>query len=457
MMMISWLLQELHRLLEQWIPGQAQRNADDTEKLSDFENSLKIIVPEGMVVSLNSEDPNEFRWQHKFSSPVANAWMLKNGVLKSVSVFDQKHIPALSESETEENQVPRQPLLYVGLHHNQLYVQPSMKFKENIHRTASKQGSNIQRIDVPRVSWKPYLHTPSRTPLFRGNMRSAPLLIEGEDKEDETALSVWHENYPFDNGYYLYPEYSLLPGNDTCDSENTEDSSSTIDSVVIVSLFYYWREVVAISVATSVIVNILLYNLKQKKDLLLSQLSCSESGDQVVTSPSINELNKPAEEYVSRYKTDFEHVQCLGKGGFGIVFEARNKVDDCHYAVKRISLPNRETAKEKVMREVKALAKLDNIGIVRYFHAWVESPPLGWQEEQDKQLEDSECTGIPTPCNSVTQLGISSGVVNKRSSYILNVENPFGDLMWKIHLVEMASMNLVSQETKLQVEAQSFL
>lgn len=42
-----------------------------------------------------------------------------------------------------------------------------------------------------------------------------------------------------------------------------------------------------------------------------------------------------------RYKTDFDHVQCLGKGGFGIVFEAKNKVDDCHYAVKRISLPNR--------------------------------------------------------------------------------------------------------------------
>lgn len=40
------------------------------------------------------------------------------------------------------------------------------------------------------------------------------------------------------------------------------------------------------------------------------------------------------------------------------------------------------------MREVKALAKLDNIGIVRYFHAWVESPPLGWQEEQDRQIED---------------------------------------------------------------------
>lgn len=42
-----------------------------------------------------------------------------------------------------------------------------------------------------------------------------------------------------------------------------------------------------------------------------------------------------------RYLTDFQPVQCLGRGGFGVVFEARNKVDDCDYAIKRIRLPNR--------------------------------------------------------------------------------------------------------------------
>lgn len=44
---------------------------------------------------------------------------------------------------------------------------------------------------------------------------------------------------------------------------------------------------------------------------------------------------------VPRYLTDFEPIQCLGRGGFGVVFEARNKVDDCNYAIKRIRLPNR--------------------------------------------------------------------------------------------------------------------
>jgi len=45
--------------------------------------------------------------------------------------------------------------------------------------------------------------------------------------------------------------------------------------------------------------------------------------------------------FKSRYLTDFEPVDCLGKGGYGIVFEAKNKIDDCNYAIKRIALPNR--------------------------------------------------------------------------------------------------------------------
>lgn len=37
--------------------------------------------------------------------------------------------------------------------------------------------------------------------------------------------------------------------------------------------------------------------------------------------------------YVSRYLTDFEPIQCLGRGGFGLVFEVRNRLDDCHYVI----------------------------------------------------------------------------------------------------------------------------
>jgi translation initiation factor 2-alpha kinase 3 len=49
-------------------------------------------------------------------------------------------------------------------------------------------------------------------------------------------------------------------------------------------------------------------------------------------------------QFNSRFLNDFDPIHCLGKGGFGVVFEARNKIDDCNYAIKRIQLPNRYKA-----------------------------------------------------------------------------------------------------------------
>lgn len=50
---------------------------------------------------------------------------------------------------------------------------------------------------------------------------------------------------------------------------------------------------------------------------------------------------KTSNNFYSRFLMEFVLVDCLGKGGYGVVFEAKNKVDDCIYAIKRIALPNR--------------------------------------------------------------------------------------------------------------------
>ena len=127
-------------------------------------------------------------------------------------------------------------------------------------------------------------------------------------------------------------------------------------------------------------------------------------------------------EFSSRYLSDFEPVQCLGRGGFGVVFESKNKYDDIHYAVKRITLPSSEENKKKVMREVKLHAKLDHRNIVRYYSTWLETPPLGWQEAADAWFDEADLGTGPTPFDP-TSTDYSLPSDNKRKN-IKNIHNP---------------------------------
>lgn len=45
--------------------------------------------------------------------------------------------------------------------------------------------------------------------------------------------------------------------------------------------------------------------------------------------------------FESRYEKEFEHQRLIGKGGFGYVFEAKHRIDEKKYAIKRISLKDK--------------------------------------------------------------------------------------------------------------------
>ena len=60
-----------------------------------------------------------------------------------------------------------------------------------------------------------------------------------------------------------------------------------------------------------------------------------------------------------------------GKGGFGSVVKARNKLDGRIYAIKKVKLRGTEND-DKIFREVNALSRLNHRYIVRYYATWLE-------------------------------------------------------------------------------------
>lgn len=86
-------------------------------------------------------------------------------------------------------------------------------------------------------------------------------------------------------------------------------------------------------------------------------------------------LSRPA----NRYWHDFEDEKELGRGGFGRVVMAKNKLDGHSYAIKMIITEDMgELSPETCAQEVRTLAELNHRHVVRYYTAWVEDEV--WQQ-----------------------------------------------------------------------------
>ncbi|KXZ55244.1 hypothetical protein GPECTOR_3g384 [Gonium pectorale] len=100
----------------------------------------------------------------------------------------------------------------------------------------------------------------------------------------------------------------------------------------------------------------------------------------------------------SRYLSDFQELQRLGKGGFGVVVAAVNRLDGRQYAVKKIRLDAASpSAYARITREVATLSRLQHPNVVRYFQAsmlpslaWCETLPAGYGVEGDGSEGEEE-------------------------------------------------------------------
>ncbi|XP_036111539.1 eukaryotic translation initiation factor 2-alpha kinase 3 isoform X1 [Molossus molossus] len=396
----------------------------ESEVISDVEDQeaavvdtvIKVSVADWKVMAF-SKKGGHLEWEYQFCTPIASAWLVKDGKVIPISLFDDtSYVSNDDVLEDEEDIVEAargatENSVYLGMYRGQLYLQSSVriseKFPTNPKALESVHNENAI-IPLPTIKWKPLIHSPSRTPILVGSDEFDKCLSNDKFSHEEYsngALSILQ--YPYDNGYYL-PYYQRERGKRSTRSTQitvrfAENPAYTrnVRRKDPVLLLHWWKEIAGTILfciaATTFIVRRLFHPPphRQRKE---SETQCqtenkydSVSGE--ANDSTWNDIKNSG--YISRYLTDFEPIQCMGRGGFGVVFEARNKVDDCNYAIKRIRLPNRDLAREKVMREVKALAKLEHPGIVRYFNAWLEAPPEKWQEKMDEIWLKDESTDWP--------------------------------------------------------------
>ncbi|XP_076248743.1 eukaryotic translation initiation factor 2-alpha kinase isoform X2 [Calliopsis andreniformis] len=327
---------------------------------------IKVVIPDGLIWAVNRNNPKDKLWQYKFDSPIVTIWREDTNIrssghnsLKEVNLFDSSQWSWGAEFSFS-------PGLYLG-------------------------NAIIQTLPSP----------------VKNNNNNDPSL-KINDAQSTTALSVlYNSEYVNGNGFYLYSKDQIqLDNGKQCNHTNSNStllaeqksftSNSTLEEddtpvqVIIVSLWYWWKEVLIISITTAILLNFMLTQrllnaTTVAKDAVLPPLIVERHIETNKSDFQVRNDKENVDNFKSRYLTDFEPVDCLGKGGYGVVFEAKNKIDDCNYAIKRIALPNSQYSRERVMREVKALAKLDHQNIVRYFNAWLECPPAGWQEKHDPQ------------------------------------------------------------------------
>lgn len=108
---------------------------------------------------------------------------------------------------------------------------------------------------------------------------------------------------------------------------------------------------------------------------------------------------------VSRYATDFVELGQLGKGGYGRVVKARNKLDGQDYAIKIIR-QKKASKMTSSLGEVMLLSRLTHSYLVRYFQAWVEEgadTPDG--SDIDSEDDDSETSATGSSLGTKTGTG----------------------------------------------------
>lgn len=181
------------------------------------------------------------------------------------------------------------------------------------------------------------------------------------------------------------------------------------------------------------------------------------SRDNPVATPSTNTTSSNSQNnsvVPSRYTSEFEELEHLGRGGFGSVYRVRNVLDGREYAMKKIAV---DAMLDRVLREVKILARLeDHAHIVRYYTAWLEQGDNN--EPEETNAPGNETSGLDTSTVSRRfqqtsawsmgqgALGSPLGRMNQNRGLHLYSETT-NDLSLRFHLFDASSHGIIFEES----------
>ncbi|XP_071759475.2 interferon-induced, double-stranded RNA-activated protein kinase [Centroberyx gerrardi] len=135
---------------------------------------------------------------------------------------------------------------------------------------------------------------------------------------------------------------------------------------------------------------------QSKEDGVIPDLKVKKTG----SSPSVKTPTQPV---ISRFASEFDSIERLGKGGFGRVYKARQKLVGKYFAVKIVHY------KEKALREVGVLIDFQHANIVRYYTSWIED------SDYKSDISDSYSNSQSSSDSSAQYLYIQMELCDKKT------------------------------------------
>ncbi|KAH0562566.1 hypothetical protein GP486_002750 [Trichoglossum hirsutum] len=135
-------------------------------------------------------------------------------------------------------------------------------------------------------------------------------------------------------------------------------------------------------------------------DPLLVEFSTHPANSQMSSSASLAPPSRIRHDSItmvssnSRYANDFVEAGRLGKGGFGEVVKARNKLDHRVYAIKKITQTSRGSLAD-LLSEIILLSRLNHPYVVRYYTAWMEEDFAAPSETDEDAVSFTESSVSP--------------------------------------------------------------